>query len=315
MVNRTMVRTRVIQTLFAYYKDGGKTPTTARKELIRSYSDTYSLYFMLLDFANELTAYAQSVIEENINRARIQHLDFEPNRRFTQNRWAETVFQSDEVRNYMNNQKLAWDAGHNAIAAVYRQLTECQFYRNYMEAETTDFDADKALWRKIYTELLADNEDILAALEDLEIALDTANWTTDMNVVLSYIVKTVKRTKEGEPLPILPMFDSEEELKFGQDLLQYALSSKTEADALINSHLKNWDADRVAYMDRIILQTAIAEILYFPNIALEVSLNEYIEAAKEYSSDRSHIFINGVLNEILQEKKRDGSLMKAVTIR
>lgn len=310
-----MVRTRVIQTLFAYYKDGGKTPTTARKELIRSYSDTYSLYFMLLDFANELTAYAQSVIEENINRARIQHLDFEPNRRFTQNRWAETVFQSDEVRNYMNNQKLAWDAGHNAIAAVYRQLTECQFYRDYMEAETTDFDADKALWRKIYTELLADNEDILAALEDLEIALDTANWTTDMNVVLSYIVKTVKRTKEAEPLPILPMFDSEEELKFGQDLLQYALSSKTEADALINSHLKNWDADRVAYMDRIILQTAIAEILYFPNIALEVSLNEYIEAAKEYSSDRSHIFINGVLNEILQEKKRDGSLMKAVTIR
>lgn len=315
MINRTLVRTRVIQTLFAYYKDGEKTATTARKELLRSYSDTYSLYFLLLDFSNELTAYAQNCIDDNINRAKITHRAFTPNHRFTQNAWANVVFHSDEVRNYMSNQKLSWDAGHNAVASVFKQLTESQFYRDYMDAESSDFEADKLIWRRIYTELMPENEDVLSALEDMELQLDASNWTTDMNVVLSYVIKTLKRTKMGEPLPILPMFDSEAELQFGQDLLKYAIENRELANKLINDNLKNWEADRIAYMDRLILQVAIAELLFFPDIAIEVSLNEYIEAAKEYSGDKSHIFINGILNEILQQKKRDGSLMKAVTVR
>ena len=111
------------------------------------------------------------------------------------------------------------------------------------------------------------------------------------------------------------MFDKEEELRFANGLLRYAVQGHEEYEQLINAHLKNWDADRIAYMDRIILEVALAEILNFPNIALEVSLNEYIELGKEYSGEKSYLFINGILNEILREMKHDNSLVKAVTLK
>jgi len=114
---------------------------------------------------------------------------------------------------------------------------------------------------------------------------------------------------------LLPMFEREDELDFGTELLHQALAHKDEYQEMIYSHLKNWDPDRVAYMDKIILLAALAEIINFPNIAIEVSINEYIEIAKEYSGDKSHIFINGILDEILREMKRNDQLPKAMTMR
>ena len=151
----------------------------------------------------------------------------------------------------------------------------------------------------------------------MEVVLDRSNWTTDLNVVLSYIIKTLKRFKEDATpeQELLQEFDSNEEESFAKQLLGYAIQGHQEYENLINSHLKNWDADRIAYMDRIILEVAMAEILNFPNIALEVSFNEYIELGKEYSGEKSYIFINGILNEILREMKQDNTLVKAVTLK
>lgn len=317
MITRSLVRTRTIQTLFAYYQSGDKTPSTARKELLRSFSDTYSLYMALLDFVNELTSYAQEQLFETEQRARFTHKEFTPNRRFVDNRFAKQLFENRMLRHYIDEQHLSWDSGQAAVAAVYNQLIAMPFYQDYLKAEACDYEEDKMVWRKIFTELLPDNADLLGGLEEMEIALDEQNWTTDLNYTLSFVVKTVKRFKEenGAEQELLQMFDREDELQFAQDLLTRAIEHCDECRELIHSHLKNWTADRLAVMDVIILQTALTEIIYFPEIALEVSLNEYIELAKDYSGDKSYIFINGILNEILHELKRENKLLKAMTIK
>ncbi len=154
-------------------------------------------------------------------------------------------------------------------------------------------------------------------MEELELVLDRQNWTSDSDEIISYIIKTIKRFREDSDAnqELLPMFEREDELDFGTELLHQALAHKDEYQEMIYSHLKNWDPDRVAYMDKIILLAALAEIINFPNIAIEVSINEYIEIAKEYSGDKSHIFINGILDEILREMKRNDQLPKAMTMR
>ena len=317
MINRTMVRTRVVQTLFAYYKDQGKTPLSARKELNKSFADTYDLYFVLLDFINELTAYAQRQLEEQKTRARATHEDWKPNRRLVENRFAQQIFENRRLRARIAEQHLAWDSGMSAVSETYRQLVDSDFYRQYMEAETCTYEDDKRLWRLIFTHLLADSPALEDALDEMEVVLDKSYWTTDANVVISYVIKTIRRFQESDTpdTPLLEMFDSEEELSFANSLLEKALQGHEKYEELINSHLKGWDADRIAYMDRIILETALAEIINFDEIALTVSLNEYIEIAKEYSGDKSYMFINGIISEILRDMKYDGSSFKALSVK
>jgi len=312
-----MVRTRVVQTLFAYYKDSDKTVVSARKELLKSFADTYDLYFMLLDFANELTAYAQQQLEEQIGRARATHSNWAPNRRFVQNRLAQQLFDNRALRARIQEQHLSWDSGMPAISDIYRRLEGSDFYHQYMDAEECRYEDDKRIWRLVYQNLMPASEALTEALDEMEVVLDKSNWTTDADVVLSYVIKTIKRFSEDSTpdTPLLEMFDNEDEVLFATNLLEKAIKGHEAFEEMINNHLKGWEADRIAYMDRIILEVALAEILEFPEIALTVSLNEYIELAKTYSGEKSYMFINGILTEILRELKRDGSCFKALTLK
>ena len=317
MINRTMVRTRVIQTLFAYYKDNDKTLHTLHKELRKSFADTYDLYFVLLDFANELTAYAQRQLEEQLSRARATHSDWQPNRRFVNNRLAKQLFENRALRARITEQHLEWDSGMTAIIEIYRQLQESDFFRKYMEAEECTYDDDKRLWRQIYQHLLTGSEALVEALDEMEIVLDKANWTVDADVILSYVIKTVKRFKaDSTPeTPLLEMFDNNEEEQFALELADKVVEHHEQFESLINSHLKGWEADRIADMDRVLVETALAEILNFEDIPLTISLNEYIELAKTYSGDKSFMFVNGILTEILRDIKSDGNFLKALTLK
>ena len=312
-----MVRTRVIQTLFAYYKDNDKTAMTARKELRKSFADTYDLYFILLDFVNELTAYAQKQLEEQTARAKATHANWTPNRRFVQNRLAQQIFDNRALRARIAEQNLLWDSGIPAVQEIYRRLNESDFFRTYMEAETCTYEDDKRVWRQIYQHLLTDSPALSEALEEMEVVLDKSNWTVDADVIISYVIKTIKRFKaDSTPdTPLLEMFDSEDENHFAEELLQQALEHHEQYEQWINAHLKNWDADRIAYMDRIILEAALAEIMTFDQIPLTVSMNEYIELAKEYSGDKSYMFINGILTEILRDLKNSGECFKALSMK
>ena len=290
MINRTLVRTKVIQTLFAYYKDGAKTSLTARKELLDSFSDAYALYMLMLGFADELTRFADSQIEANKTRAAIMHQRYTPNRRFVNNSVSQQLFNNRRLRAYLEEQHLSWDVVLPAITSIYKELLETPYYKEFMELSSPTYEDEKQLWRKIYGNLLSNNEHLYSALEELEIRLDHQGWTVDIDLILTYVVKTIKRFKQenGDEQELLEMFDSESELVFAKDLL------------------------RIAYMDYIIMIAALTEITQFNDIALEVSMNEYIELAKEYSGEKSYTFINGILNKIVQNLRAENKLFKAV---
>jgi N utilization substance protein B len=269
-----------------------------------------------LDFANELTAYAQKQMEEQMTRARATHSNWTPNRRFVNNRLAAQLFDNRALRARIQEQHLAWDSGMPAVMDTYRRLMESDFYRAYMEAQSCTYEDDKRLWRQIYQHLLPDSEVLADALDEMEVVLDKANWTVDADIILSYVVKTIKRFRNDSTpdMPLLEMFDSNEEEQFALDLLERTLEGHERFEQLINSHLKGFDADRIAYMDRIIIETALAEIVNFEDIALTVSMNEYIELSKSYSGDKSYMFVNGILTEILRDLKLEGCF-KALTLK
>lgn len=312
MINRTLVRTKVVQTLFAQYSGNDHTALSARKTLLNKFSSTYSLYMMMLSFADELTTYAEEQISENQKRASVLHQTYIANRNFVNNRLAQQIFNNRRIRNYLENENLRWDVGMSAIEATYKLLINTPFYQEFMALEKPTYEDEKTLWRKIYGSLLLENETLSSALEEMEVALDQEGWTIDMDMVITYVIKTLKRFKEDDTdeLPLLEMFASEAELEFGKNLLQWSIEQTEENKGLIAKSLQNWEADRIAYMDQIILLVALAEIRKCNEIALEISMNEYIEIAKEYSSDKSYIFINGVLNRIVNDLRAENQLFK-----
>ena len=316
MINRTLIRIKVVQTLFGYYQNEGSLPSEARKQLLRSFADCYDLYMLLLDFASALTSYADEQLQERIARSQATHTPFTPNRRFIRNRFAEQLFTNQRLRRELEERHLSWEAGMPAVKTVYLSLVATDWYKQYMEQAECTYEDDKRIWRKIYTELLPGNEAVLSALEEMELELDHFTWTTDLDFVLSYVVKSVRKFREeqGVEQSLLEMFDSEEDLQFATALLQHAIDHRAEYDALIDAHLKNWDPERVALMDRIILLVALAEITNFPDIALQISLNEYIEIAKEYSGEKNYFFINGILDGIIRQLKREDKLLKAMAL-
>ncbi len=313
MINRTLIRTKVVQTLFGYYQNEGSLPSEARKQLLKSFADTYDLYLLLLDFSSALTTYADEQLQERIARAQATHTPLRPNRRFIKNRFAEQLFNNRRLRRELEERHLSWEAGMSAVKSVYLSLVATEWYKQYMEQAESNYEEDKRLWRRIYSEILPANEAVLSALEEMELELDHFSWVIDMDVVLSYVVKTVRKFKEDEGVdqPLLEMFDSEDDLNFANSLLMCAIQNRAEYDRLIDANLKNWDPDRVAWMDRVILIVALAEICNFPEIALQISLNEYIEIAKEYSGEKNYFFINGILDGIIRQLKREDKLLKA----
>ena len=316
MINRTLVRSKVIQTLFAYYKDEGSTPLAAKKELLKSFDNTYSLYMLLLDFVNEMTTLYEEREEQEKERAAILHEPFQPHRNFINNKFAQQIFNNRQLRGYLKEKGYSWDVAHESLRALFKQITATDFFAEYQALEEPTYADDKMVWRRIFVDVLADNDELETALEELEVALDGNDWVVDANVVISYVFKTIKRFTEdsGKDQSLLEMFDTEEELSFAKELLQKAIAGHDEYMQMIESHLRNWDMSRVAYMDLIILQVALAEIIEFPSIALQVSITEYLELAKEYSTEKSSSFVNGILNSVIEELKAENKLLKAVAL-
>lgn len=312
MINRVMVRTRVIQTLFAYFQAEGRTQLSARQELLKSFSGTYSLYMMFLEFVNALTDHAEQVLADECARARAMHESLVPNRRFVDNTFAKQVFQNLALRKYVEEQHLSWEAGFAAVNEAYKLLVESDFYKEYMAAETATYEDDKRVWRKIFTDILPEMKQLESALEEMEVVLDNSCWSIDADVVVSYVIKTIKRFNEeaGADQALLEMFDNEDELAFGQNLLRYAIDKHEANMELVTKHLKNWQMERVAFMDKVILNAALTEIMCFPEIPLQVTMNEYLDIAKEYSGEKSYIFINGILDEIVKQLRQENKIFK-----
>ena len=311
MINRVLLRIKILQIIYAFYKGDSHSVALAEKELFHSVEKTYELYFHLLQLAVEVTNYASNKIDARKNKLRPSDDDLNPNTRFVDNSFVTQLSKNVQLQNYIKENKISWDNSQDTVKTVYELVAASDSYVEYMSAEKADYAADKDIWRKIYKKIILQSEEFSDSIEDQSIY-----WTDDLEIVISFIIKTIKKFDlvNGVDQPLLPMFKDEEDAEFAGKLLKNSLEKEKEYRKMIDSHTNNWELDRIAFMDIIIMQTALAEIMTFPTIPVNVTLNEYIEISKNYSTDRSATFINGVLDNIVKELKAENKLIKVVKI-
>ena len=309
MINRVLLRTKIVQILYSYYKSGSKSIPVAEKELFHSIEKTYDLYFHLLQLPVEITRYAANQIETKRNRHRPTAEDLNPNTRFIDNAFVVQLSKNIQFNDYLTEHKLSWVNDSEIIKLLFEELTATVYYTEYMNAPATDYAADKDIWRKIFNKVILQNEDLDDSIQDQNIY-----WTDDIEMVVSFIIKTIKRFElvNADEQPLLPMFKDEEDAEFARKLIQSVLTKGDTFREMIDKNTKNWELDRIAFMDIVIMEVALAELLNFPTIPVNVTLNEYIEIAKSYSTEKSGTFINGVLDNIVGELKKENKLIKVV---
>lgn len=307
MINRRLLRIKVVQILFSYYKSIDKSLPSAKKELQFSIDKSYELYHYFLLLPNELIKYEEKIIERNKSKKLPTQEDLHPNTRFVDNKAVALLRENRALITYQNIHKLSWVNHPELIKDLYHLVAESDLYKNYMSAPTNSFEADCTFWVKVFKKVLPEVEALGDLLEEMSIY-----WNDDSELVLSMAMKTIKNMQEtdGEEYPLMPLFKDEDDRVFADKLMSKTILHGDEYQSLIEEATKHWDMERLAFMDNLIMKVAISEILTFKNIPVKVSLNEYIEIAKNYSTQKSGVFINGVLDTIADNLQKQGKVSK-----
>ena len=306
MINRELIRIKVVQLRYAYYQNGSKNIDTAEKELMFSLSKAYDMYNYLLALIVGITREARRHVEVAEARAKREGTPL-PSTKFIYNRFALQLEQNKMLNDFMETQKKSWDDQPEFLKKIYLQITESEIYKEYMDSADDDYQADRELWRKLYRTLIQDNPDLDALLEE-----QSLYWNDDKEVVDTFVLKTIKRfdEKNSASQELLPEYDSEEDKDYARKLFRATIMNGEEYQHYMSEASRNWDFSRLAYMDIVIMQIAIAEMMTFPSIPISVTINEYVELAKLYSTPRSAGYINGMLDAIAHHLVRTGRLMK-----
>jgi N utilization substance protein B len=295
-----------VQIIFAFYKNEQKTEKAVENELFLSIEQTYNLYHLFFLLAVDVTEYALQRIEKNKRKLRPTPEEKNPNMRFVENAFAKQVAANLQLRKYAEENELSWSAQPEVVKNIYETLVQTDYYAEYMTAPAS-YKTDKDLWIKIFKKLIPANADFEATLEDMNLY-----WNDDLDIVTSFVQKTIKQfaQENAEKQPLLPLFKDEEDRDFARNLLLETLRGEKNFRKLIDEHTKNWELDRIAFTDIVIMQIALAEIFNFPAIPINVTLNEYIEIAKEYSTDKSGTFVNGVLDNVVEKLRNENKITK-----
>jgi len=308
MISRRIIRTKVLQVLYAYYSSEERSINNTEKELFFCIHKTYDLYHYLLALVIEIADYAETRIELKRNKHQPTQEDLHPNIKFVSNLFIQQLRENRQLTAYLNQTKLSWVNHPELIKELYLIVTESEIYQEYVSSETRSFMDDRKFIEKIFNKIFLVSEELYEVLEEQSIY-----WNDDIEFVISVIIKTTKRfnetTDSGQHL--MPLYKDEEDREFARDLLRKSLINHDELQALIKVHSSNWDVERIAFMDILMMQMAITEFLYFPSIPTKVTMNEYIELSKFYSTEKSRNFINGILDKTLKDLKKEGKINKA----
>ncbi len=307
MISRRIIRVKVMQTLYAFRNSSGQSLNLAEKELNFSIGKTYDLYHWLLLLINEVHTFAENRLEQNKLKQLPTQEDLNPNTKFINNQIILKLQENEALAKYTENNKLGWVLFPKFIKELYTKLVESEYYQEYMKDENTSLKQDRKLVEFFYTDIVAPNEELYSLLEEQSIY-----WNDDVEFVLGMIIKTVSKFKLST-LPsksLLPLYKDEEDREYTKKLFRKSILEYDTHKEIIEKHLHNWDLDRVAFIDILLIELAICEFLYFPSIPTKVTLNEYIDLAKFYSSKKSRTFINGILDKILKSLEQEEKIVK-----
>lgn len=308
MINRQIIRIKVVQLTYAYYQNGNENLDNAEKELEFSLSKAYHLYNYMLSLIVSITKEARHRLEVETSRAQREGQQA-PKTKFAYNRFALQLEENKQLSEFRETQKQSWDDSIEFIRKLLKQIEDSVIYKEYMESDADDYETDRELWRKIYRTLIQDNEEIDPILEDKSLY-----WNDDKEIVDTFVLKTIKRfdPANGINQELLPEYDDEEDRDFALRLFRATIMNADQYQKYMSETSRNWDFSRLAYMDIVIMQIAIAEMLTFPAIPVSVTINEYVELAKIYSTPRSGGYINGMLDSIARYLVETNKMSKEI---
>lgn len=310
MINRELIRLKVVQLVYAYYQNEGKTLDVAEKELDFSLEKAYDLYEYLLTLLVEMKRHAAR--KNAVRLAREQRTgetsdEVSPDGQFASNLFLEQLEANKTLCEYQEKRKGQWNEEPAFIKKLYTQFVESDTYRLYINQKDFSYEADREIIRKLYKMCVCENEDFDALLEE-----HSLYWNDDKTVVDSFVLKTIKRftPQSDADQPLLPVYAADEDRLFAKQLFHATLTRGEELREIIRANTRNWEFNRLAFMDVVIMQIALAEILTFDNIPLNVTFNEYLDIAKVYSTPKSASYINGMLDGIVRRLAKEGRTTK-----
>lgn len=306
MLNRRHIRIKVLQAFYAFFQSNNKDVLKGEKELFHSIEKIYDLYVFILMLFPSLKRQALIQIEE-AKRSEYLRQDIHILKTgFIDNQLVNLIEQNKVLQKISKDRKINWegDVENDLTKKIFKEVYQTDNYKNLLQSESTSFNDDKNALVQLYKKEICNLEKLHHFFDEKSIY-----WQDDLDHVSSMILKTLKSITEDQELEILPLW-KEDEYEFTQNLFRKAVLQKEENDALLQTYSKNWEKERLATMDSLLMNLAMTEALEFSSIPIKVTLNEYIEISKFYSTPKSNSFINGILDRIFEDYKKDGKLVK-----
>lgn len=305
MLGRRQLRAKAMQSLYAYYR-GNEDIRLVEKNMVNGINDIQNLYYALLTLILAIKNEAQSKIDIGLSKNFPTESERNPNRKFVENYIFKILEENETLKEFAErNKQLDWSVEVIYPSRIYKEFTEDPKFIEYLENPKRDFEEDKNLILNLFANYIAPNDELLNFVEDLKLS-----WSDDLHIANTMVMNTIKSfTIENNKL--FKLLLDPEHLEFTKDLVKTSIRHENELNQIIEQKAQNWDLERIALIDRLIIQMALAEFLYFPSIPPKVTINEYVEIAKNYSTPKSKTFVNGILDKSLKDLKEDGKIKKS----
>lgn len=305
MLSRRLIRIKVFKTLFAFVGSESDNVNAAQKTLLESCDKVRDLYYFMLNIAGPLVRVAEEKIAAGLRKFHPTEAEANPNYKFVRNRFAALLSDDPEFGSICAKRGLGWGEYEPFVRHVYNSMITKDYYRDYMASEEDSFEADCRLFSCIFQDEFEDNEELESILEDLSLL-----WIDDLAFALNAVIAGIDETARKKRIVHPNTFLKEDDKEFALRLLSESIVRYDEYFKLLEEHLDNWKSDRLVSTDAALIVMGITEAVVFPTIPVKVTINEYVEIAKYYSTPNSRIFVNGILDRIIQEKIREGEIVK-----
>lgn len=308
MLNRRHLRIKIFHALYAYFQRSKENLEKGEKELFFSITKMREMYFLLLLIFDQLARFAEMRMEEQKKKRLPTYEDLHPNRKFVDNRLLRMLQENQALSQVAEKDKISWADQPELIKKLYLEIIDTEEYQQYMSSGEDSFEEDRQALVQLFKKVIVNFEPLQHYFEDKSIF-----WIDDLDLVSSMVIKTLKMFTENSTSgqELLDLYkDPEDEVTFVRTLYRQTVVQSDENEALIREKAENWDMERIAMLDMILMKMALTEAREFSQIPIKVTLNEYIEISKFYSTPKSNTFINGILDKLFAEMKESGKIRK-----
>lgn len=309
MLNRRHLRVKVLQSLYAFFQSGNTSLDAGEKELLFSIDKIYDLYLYQLTLITDIGRQARKIIEDNKNKKIPSPQDLNPNTRFIENQCLMGIENSLELEQKLKERKISWAIAPEIPRKIFLNFRESKHYQEYMDIPESSFEQDRDLILKMLKNHICEAELLHHFYEE-----NSIYWLDDWELVNKMIIKSIKAMENGsdEDFKLMSLYKDLDDRRFARELFKKTILNDKEFAPMIAAKTQNWDIERIALMDIIIMKMALTEITRFPEVPVKVSLNEYIELSKMYSTPKSKVFVNGVLDKLVEELVAENKISKPI---